>query len=342
METNTGFSLADGVKREPPKNLTCARCGKIVTYKSLADCNEFLYPYLKGKLPICSKCFNGLIDEVITYIQQVIDKEDKVYAEATLYICQYTGLYYSESIAKKMYDGKNTLKENVLKYIHYAKTGNYKKYGYLKTIQNKINVENSNTSDVTMNSISEDTVKRFGRGFAPYQYKYLQDEYDDWTTRHECNTKAQEEIFIQICFAELDIYESRRVGDDVTKKVQTLQSLLDAAKLQPKQNHNESISDAQTFGTLIDKWEDEKPIPECEDKYKDVDDIAKYITAFFYGHTCKTVGIKNFYSKTYDDIMREYTVNRPEYDDDDTSEAIFDKIFGNKLKDESDAEREEK
>ena len=31
-------------------------------------------------------------------------------------------------------------------------------------------------------------------------YLFLYEQYSDWTARHECETKSQEEIFKQICF----------------------------------------------------------------------------------------------------------------------------------------------
>ena len=105
--------------------------------------------------------------------------------------------------------------------------------------------------------------------------------------------------------------------------------MLDTAKLQPKQNSGESISDAQTFGTLIDKWENTRPIPEIDEDLRDVDNICTYIDCFYRGHLAKTMGLKNGFSNLYSKIMKKYTVEKPEYSDDEDSEVLFDAIFGN-------------
>ena len=52
-----------------------------------------------------------------------------------------------------------------------------------------------------------------------------------------------------------------------------------------------------TFGQLIDKWEQEKPIPEPDEEFKDVDKIGLYIDVFFKGHLSKMMGLKNAFMK---------------------------------------------
>ncbi len=175
------------------------------------------------------------------------------------------------------------------------------------------------------------TVKFFGTGFEDEDYVFLEDEYLDWTTRHECNTKAQEEVFKQICYAQLDILKAKRAGLPTKDLTKTLQDLLATANLQPKQTKDNTLAEQNTFGTLIRKWENERPIPEPDKEWKDVDGIAKYITVYFLGHLCKMMGIKNSYSRMYEAEMAKYKVEKPEYEDDD--EALFDAVFGGELDD---------
>lgn len=175
------------------------------------------------------------------------------------------------------------------------------------------------------------TVKFFGTGFTDDDYVFLEDEYLDWTTRHECNTKAQEEVFKQICYAQLDILKAKRAGQQTKDLTKTLQDLLATANLQPKQTKDNTLAEQNTFGTLIRKWENEKPIPEPDEEWKDVDGIVKYITIYFLGHLCKMMGIKNTYSRMYEDEIARYKVEKPEYEDDD--EALFDAVFGGELDD---------
>ena len=89
-----------------------------------------------------------------------------------------------------------------------------------------------------------------------------------------------------------------------------------------------------TFGQLIDKWEQEKPIPEPEEEFKDVDKIGLYIDVFFKGHLSKMMGLKNAFSALYERYIAKYTVKKPEYDEDVDSEVLFDKIFGKSIDEE--------
>ena len=177
----------------------------------------------------------------------------------------------------------------------------------------------------------EKTIQFFGSGFSDEDYEFLKREYEDWTARHECQTKAQEEVFKRICFKQLEILKATRRGEDTKNLDATFQNYLDTAKLQPKQNSGDTMSDTQTFGTLIDKWENERPLPEIDEELKDVDKIGLYLDVFFKGHLAKMMGLKNGFSRLYSKYMKQYTVEKPEYESDEDSEALFDAIFGNSL-----------
>ena len=185
-----------------------------------------------------------------------------------------------------------------------------------------------------MNETIDKAIKLFGNGFDNDDYIFLYNEYCDWTTRHECNTKAQEEVFKQLCFNQLELLKATRAKQDTKDLTATFQKLLETAKLQPKQNSGDATSDSQTFGTLIDKWENTRPIPEPDDDLKDVDNIGLYIDVFFRGHLAKMMNLKNGLSKLYTKFMKRYKVEKPEYDDDEDNEALFDAIFGDTVIDD--------
>lgn len=177
-------------------------------------------------------------------------------------------------------------------------------------------------------NITKKTIKFFGVGFLPEEYPSLQEQYNDWTARHECKTKAQEELFKNLCIAQLNIQKASqgKISMKVDSAMDAFQKLLDSANLKPKQTNDNALADQNTFGTLIQKWEVEKPIPEPETEWKDVDGIIKYISIWFLGHLCKMMGIKNSYSKLYEDEMLKYRVQKPQYEEDD--EILFDNLFG--------------
>lgn len=169
--------------------------------------------------------------------------------------------------------------------------------------------------------------ERFGDEYNNADLLFLEKEYEDWTTRNVCESKTQELLFKRICFKELEIEKAQKQGKDTKELDKTLQELLSSAQLKPSQNASNTLTEAKTFGQLIEKWEQEKPIPEPSDEFKDVDKIGQLIDVFFKGHLAKMMGIKNAFSATYDRFMQKYTVTKPEYEDSEFSEEIFDRLF---------------
>ena len=178
----------------------------------------------------------------------------------------------------------------------------------------------------------KEIIKLFGSGFTTEDYLYLQDQYDDWRGRTQVDTKSQELYIVRICFKLLDIYKAQKAGKDTDKLDKSLNEMLAAANLQPRQNVGNAATDSLTFGQLIEKWEKETPVPEPEKEFKDVDNISKYLSVWFKGSLSRALNIDNGYSKEYDDYISQYTVKPPEYvgDDGEADESIYEKIFGAK------------
>lgn len=188
--------------------------------------------------------------------------------------------------------------------------------------------------DINENSrIYKQAKKRFGKGYSPQDLIFLETEYQDWIKRYACENKAQELLFKRICFKELEIDKAQKSGKDTKELDKTLQDLMGSMALKPNQNNSNALTEAKTFGQLIQKWENEKPIPEPDDDFKDVDKIGTYIDVFFKGHLSKMMGLKNAFTPLYDRFIRKYTVNKPQYDEETDSEVLFDQIFGQNLDD---------
>lgn len=177
----------------------------------------------------------------------------------------------------------------------------------------------------------KEIVKLFGSGFSNEDYLYLQDQYDDWCARTQVDSKSQQTYVAQICLQLLDIYKDRKSNKDVTKKLDALDKLMNSANLQPKQNVSNAATDSLTFGQLIEKWEEEKPIPEPSEEFKDVDGIGKYIRVWFTGWLSKALGLKaNVFTEEYDEEISKYTVTKPDELEDDGATDIYERLFGNK------------
>lgn len=170
--------------------------------------------------------------------------------------------------------------------------------------------------------------KRFGSDYSNQDLMFLENEYKDWVTRYECNTKAQEEIFKNLSTNRLERKQAVKQGKPTKEIDKTFQELLAAQNIQPRQTGMDAFADAQTLGTLLQKYEETRPLPEIDPELQDVDKIGLYIDAFYRGHTSKMLGLKNTFSHIYEKVMKKYTVERPEYDEYEDSEVIFEKVFG--------------
>lgn len=174
----------------------------------------------------------------------------------------------------------------------------------------------------------KEIIKLFGSGFSTDDYLYLQDQYDDWCARTEVDSKSQQTYIIRICFKLLDIYKAQKSGKDTEKLDKSLNEMLAAANLQPRQNVGNASTDYLSFGQMIEKWEQEEPVYSPSPEFADCDGIGKYIRVWFKGHLARALGLDNGYSREYDEYIKEYTVTKPEYSEDGKSEDIYKSLFG--------------
>lgn len=329
-------------KRTKKDKFICFHCKNEYVETNYYKSNSQFYSSI-GKIPYCKQC----IEKFYQYYFDKYTNEGCTSPErkAVKRVCMALDIYFVEKVFNS---AMNKVKESsseispMAQYMRIIQLSQYNRNNetYENTMMEEEESERKGffadvTSDVFDDvEIDEKTIKFFGKGFEPEDYKYLKTEYNDWVARHECKTKAQEEVFKRLCFKQLEILKATRKGEDTKDLDATFQKLLDTAKLQPKQNSGDTTADNQTFGTLIDKWENTRPVPEIDEELKDVDKIALYINIFFKGHLSKMMGLKNGLSNLYTSFMKKYTVEKPEYNGDENSEVLFDAVFGGGLNNE--------
>jgi len=328
---NSNPSKIINSEEEKPSFYECCTCKK--HYKKLDDnfpASQSNIYAANQKLPICKICLDKLYDHYCI----ALGNED----DAIRRICMKFDIYFDQSLlnaSRKITKDRSRIHT----YISRANLTQYKDKTYDTTIDeekrgNIIESEDDldNLTDAKGN-ISKKMLLFWGTGFSPEDYIFLNVQYKDWTGRHECKTKAQESLFQKICLLEMQINKAIQKGDKIEQLMNAYNTLLGSANVKPVQTNDNTLAEQNTLGTLIKKWENEKPIPEPSEDWKDVDRIGKYITIYFLGHLCKMMGIKNSYSRMYEEEMDKYKVNKPEYEDDD--EALFDAVFGGGLDDDN-------
>lgn len=314
------------------KYLYCHHCNKFVSSSNFYtdEDNESGYFY------ICKNCVQMMVEQRKTTRDEPRETKDSVQFVLRLMNRPYIDELYDSCVKSAIDNTKEKARFSPFaSYIPMIKTlnqykdlrwddsqfGDDKKVNVVVTEEAKENVKLLNKARKRFGNMSDDDLI------------FLENEYEDWVGRYECQTKAQEEIFERICFNKLDAAKARREGKPTKDIDKSLQDLLATQNIQPRQNAGsmDAMSDAQTFGTLIQKWENTRPIPEVDDDLKDVDKIGLYIDAFYRGHMSKMLNIPNNFTHIYEKVMDKYTVKKPEYDqeDEDTNEILFDKIFSN-------------
>ena len=185
--------------------------------------------------------------------------------------------------------------------------------------------------DTKGTKVTQRMIKNWGRGLDDQDYLFLEEHYQNLITRHECKTAAQEILFKRIAKAELNCEKADATGD--TKKIKeandNLQNLMGSAQIKPNQTNDNALAETNTFGTLIQKWEEEEPIPEPSPEWQDVDNIGKYFRVWVLGTLLKMFNLKNPYQDEFDEEFERYTAHKPETNEDDSTDtSLRETIFG--------------
>ena len=293
----------------------CSCCG--VGYNSRK--NNFLSsgsPLFKGNggyTNMCRSCVDGQYKKLLGFYNGSVEL-------AIEHCCRMFDWYYNDSIVQAT--GKEAAVSRVLLYPSKLNMVQFKAAGktYLDTIAEnraKPAVPIAEAVNDTYKA-SPETIRFFGNGYSNEDYSFLQEQYDDWTSRYECNSKAQEELFKAICVAQLTIQVTQqgiRDVKEIEKAMKTFQDLLKTADLKPNRSAIES-GGQETFGMLIKKLESERPVSAPADEWKDVDGINKYIDTWFLGHLANLAKIKNPNEEAYRAEVEKYTVAPPQTDED--------------------------
>lgn len=306
----------------------CHKCNTYHTAESFYSDKRFA----SGLFPVCKKC---LINDACDY-----DKATNSYIdnrEKTIEVFRMMDLPFIDSLYSSV---KNSAIEKV------GEKNRQTAYQYMlvcakslpqyanKTWKDsEFDIALEDEKQISENSrILKQGKRRFGDGYTNSELVYLENEYQDWIKRYPCENKAQEVLYENICRTQLNIDKKQKQGKDTKDDLKTLQDLMTSLQIKPSQTNSNALTEAKTFGQLIEKWEDEydggKPIPEPDEDFADPDKIGTLIDVFFKGHLAKMMGLKNGFSHLYEKYISKYTVKQPQYDEDSDSEAIFEQIFG--------------
>lgn len=307
--------------------LMCPSCGEWLKAETSFYMDK---RYATDRYPICKRCLMKMVEqrksdkdepnETKESVQRVLQMMDRVYDDT----------FYEECV-KGAYDEVKEKNRTSPFATFITATGSLPQWKG-KTWKDSDFGDSLTSIDEEEVKINQKTLKnskkRFGNGYSNEEYMFLENEYQDWIQRYECLTKAQEEVFENLSVIKLLKNKALREGKPTKDLDKQQQDWLDTGNIKPKQSNTDANNNSQTFGTMLQNWEEHDPLPEIDPELRDVDKIGLYFDVFYRGHASKMLGLKNAFSHIYEKFMKQFTVNRPQYDEDEDSEIIFEKVFG--------------
>lgn len=320
----------------------CTRCGQAYSRrKGYFPVSYAIQHKGIGYIPVCKQCVDNMY---AGYLMQCEKTED-----AVRQMCRKLDIYWNRDVFK-LVEQKSTPRSLLIQYIAKINSGTRflgKSYDdtlieedalwnftqEVSAIANRpTNIEPVAEPEYKPEiQIPDEVIAFWGTGYDPEMYLQLEQRRAYYMSKLP-NIKPGEELDLgteviikQICSLELDINRDRAAGKPVDKSVAALNNLLGSGNLKPVQKKQDEIDSGMAntpMGVWLQKFEQERPLPEIDDNLKDVNGIKKYVFTWM-GHLCKMLGLKNAYAKLYEDEIRKHTVEKPEYDGDDDEEILL-------------------
>lgn len=248
-----------------------------------------LYKFNDGRMPICKECLSKLFRE----LQAKYSDEVK----ALYHLCMLFDIYFDKDLVAKssnMEKFKND-DDNLLKsYMRLVNSLNQYKFkdsmssdcivlddSLIK--EEKENVEEDNVVEEVSFQVDNKMKTRWGASLPVEDYMFLESKYKEFTDVYECRTPAQRLIFEQIAKCLLRGEKALKKDNDVAfeKMNNMVSKLMTDGNIKPIQEASVAEDDTATWGKWINLIEQERPIGEPCEQFKDVDKISSYITKWF-------------------------------------------------------------
>lgn len=330
-----------------PERYYCTRCGR--GYKTqkgnFPSSQSPIYTANGGYAHVCRDC----MEDMYRHYRAVLCGGDDDRA-AIRRMCMKFDIYWNPEIYN-MLEKMSVGKSRILGYISKANLYQYKERTFDDTLDEEAaaaedqrmimtaaigGVENeySEVDEPQESPVDPELIKFWGTGLAPSLYFELDARFQYWceelNTDQEHMDAGTKSVLRQICNLEVQSNKDMAAGKSTDKLAGMINTLLGSANLKPvqkKDDEKDAALEKVPYGVWIKRIEDRHPIDEPDPEFRDIDGIIKYISTWFLGHIGHMLGIKNVYSKLYEDKIAEMKVERPEFDEED-DEGFFDAVFG--------------
>lgn len=164
----------------------------------------------------------------------------------------------------------------------------------------------------------------WGEGLTAYEYNFLDNEKYKIESSFENNDYGMNWIIEEVAWTALKIDKRKKDSKDYADLTTQMGKLMNDGSMKPVQSTGANAQEALTYGLLIKKFENERPTPDPDPLWADVDGIKFYIRVWFLGHLCALLGIKNAYSEEYYEELAKYTVDVVDDEESEFDDSEFD------------------
>ncbi len=157
---------------------------------------------------------------------------------------------------------------------------------YLKAISSATQLALTWEDSVFPDDEDTESVTELNRRWSGFGYTdkmTLENMYQEMLLTYEATTPIQRDLYKNICVASLKANEaiSQNKASDFERYRKIMSSLTNDAKIKPVQETGFDEGSTASYGQFIEKLENERPIPEATEEFKDVDGIKKYFLKWF-------------------------------------------------------------
>lgn len=143
--------------------------------------------------------------------------------------------------------------------------------------------ENDHVKTNELGVMDEELIARWGEGWSISELQWLERDYTEWLTHHDCDKLSIQKLVQMICIKELEIRNARQSGKPTDKLEKSLRELMNDTNLTPRNMSAVNETDSsKIFGVWLKDIEQYRPAEYFEDKklYEDYDGIMEYFNKF--------------------------------------------------------------
>lgn len=306
-------------KTKKPDTFMCHRCKKVMNKTQLAkECSMVKSPLWEGngyRLPVCDECLNFLYD----YYNRILNDPYAAYRR----ICMKFDIYYNDAIVEaalkdsasanrikpyisqlnfaryqnKTYD--NTIEEEHGRYIYGDFVFEYEdEDGKLVNAKEELErLKSIKIAEPVKEEVDPQLEKRFGLGFLPKEYAFMQDFYETQLAEiPDACKESLDETLRDMC--RFKILQSRAIESNTMNEIDKYSSLFQKslkykddsiAKFKKTESDNADTLSISSLTAMIEEF-CPADVYKQKDVFKDVDGISDYLKRFVYRP------LKNFFT----------------------------------------------